>query len=137
MTEQSMDLQGDINLIISVPTMLLAALHGVTHGCRIDQWMEVEVPCSRLTICPLELASVALPQFFNHSQLSLPKIGVPNPAPGICCACLGKLQWKCRIGLATRRGRHVDVRLTAEDGHQTQRSYSIASPPEGYQLAWW
>jgi len=29
-----------------------------------------------------------------------------------------------------RPGQHVDVRLTAEDGYQTQRSYSIASPPE-------
>jgi ferredoxin-NADP reductase len=30
-------------------------------------------------------------------------------------------------------GQHVDVRLTAEDGYQTQRSYSIASAPEdGY-----
>ena len=27
-------------------------------------------------------------------------------------------------------GQHVDVRLTAEDGYQTQRSYSIASAPE-------
>jgi ferredoxin-NADP reductase len=26
-------------------------------------------------------------------------------------------------------GQHVDVRLTAEDGYQAQRSYSIASPP--------
>jgi ferredoxin-NADP reductase len=32
-----------------------------------------------------------------------------------------------------RAGQHVDVRLTAEDGYQTQRSYSIASAPEdGY-----
>jgi ferredoxin-NADP reductase len=29
-----------------------------------------------------------------------------------------------------RPGQHVDVRLTAEDGYQAQRSYSIASPPE-------
>jgi ferredoxin-NADP reductase len=29
-----------------------------------------------------------------------------------------------------RTGQHVDVRLTAEDGYQAQRSYSIASPPE-------
>ena len=29
-----------------------------------------------------------------------------------------------------RAGQHVDVRLTAEDGYQTERSYSIASPPE-------
>jgi ferredoxin-NADP reductase len=27
-------------------------------------------------------------------------------------------------------GQHVDIRLTAEDGYQTERSYSIASPPE-------
>jgi ferredoxin-NADP reductase len=27
-------------------------------------------------------------------------------------------------------GQHVDLRLTAEDGYQAQRSYSIASPPE-------
>ena len=27
-------------------------------------------------------------------------------------------------------GQHVDIRLTAEDGYQAQRSYSIASPPE-------
>jgi ferredoxin-NADP reductase len=28
-----------------------------------------------------------------------------------------------------RAGQHVDVRLTAADGYQAQRSYSIASPP--------
>jgi ferredoxin-NADP reductase len=33
-----------------------------------------------------------------------------------------------------RAGQHVDVRLTAEDGYQAQRSYSIASAPEGDQL---
>src|SRR5918993_944643 len=27
-------------------------------------------------------------------------------------------------------GQHYDIRLTAEDGYQTQRSYSIASEPE-------
>jgi len=32
-------------------------------------------------------------------------------------------------------GQHVDVRLTAEDGYQAERSYSIASPPEARQLA--
>jgi ferredoxin-NADP reductase len=31
-------------------------------------------------------------------------------------------------------GQHVDVRLTAEDGYQAQRSYSIASAPEDPQL---
>jgi ferredoxin-NADP reductase len=34
-----------------------------------------------------------------------------------------------------RAGQHVDVRLTAEDGYQTERSYSIASPPEDTRLA--
>jgi ferredoxin-NADP reductase len=33
-----------------------------------------------------------------------------------------------------RAGQHVDVRLTAEDGYQAQRSYSIASAPEDAQL---
>jgi ferredoxin-NADP reductase len=32
-------------------------------------------------------------------------------------------------------GQHVDVRLTAEDGYQTQRSYSIASAPEDPRVA--
>jgi ferredoxin-NADP reductase len=32
-------------------------------------------------------------------------------------------------------GQHVDVRLTAEDGYQAQRSYSIASAPEEPRLA--
>ncbi len=31
-------------------------------------------------------------------------------------------------------GQHVDVRLTAEDGYQAIRSYSIASPPEAENL---
>jgi ferredoxin-NADP reductase len=31
-------------------------------------------------------------------------------------------------------GQHVDVRLTAEDGYQAQRSYSIASPPDAPEL---
>ena len=33
-----------------------------------------------------------------------------------------------------RAGQHVDVRLTAEDGYQAQRSYSIASAPEDQNL---
>ncbi len=33
-----------------------------------------------------------------------------------------------------RAGQHVDVRLTAEDGYQAQRSYSIASAPEAGQV---
>ena len=36
--------------------------------------------------------------------------------------------------LGHRAGQHVDVRLTAEDGYQAQRSYSIASAPEDDEL---
>src|SRR3989440_12170634 len=34
-----------------------------------------------------------------------------------------------------RAGQHLDVRLTAEDGYQSERSYSIASGPEDERLA--
>ena len=34
-----------------------------------------------------------------------------------------------------RAGQHVDVRLTAEDGYQAERSYSIASAPEEPHLS--
>ena len=40
--------------------------------------------------------------------------------------------------IAFRAGQHVDVRLTAPDGYQAERSYSIASAPErtdGIELA--
>jgi ferredoxin-NADP reductase len=33
-----------------------------------------------------------------------------------------------------RAGQHIDVRLTAEDGYQAQRSFSIASAPEDGQV---
>jgi ferredoxin-NADP reductase len=65
-------------------------------------------------------------------------------------ALLGRLSWQLGEMVATqaetartksitlalpnwrghRPGQHVDVRLTAEDGYQAERSYSIASPPE-------
>jgi ferredoxin-NADP reductase len=32
-------------------------------------------------------------------------------------------------------GQHVDVRLTAEDGYQAERSYSIGSPPDDPQVS--
>ena len=32
-------------------------------------------------------------------------------------------------------GQHVDVRLTAEDGYQAERSYSIATPPDEKRVA--
>ena len=33
-----------------------------------------------------------------------------------------------------RAGQHVDVRLTAEDGYQAERSYSIATPTDGHRV---
>lgn len=65
-------------------------------------------------------------------------------------ALLGRLSWQVAEVVATRAetararsitfsvaswpghraGQHVDLRLTAEDGYQVERSYSIASPPE-------
>jgi len=68
-------------------------------------------------------------------------------------AVLGRLNWQSGEVIATqveteqtksltlsvpewmehRPGQHVDVRLTAEDGYQAERSYSIASPPEEIQ----
>jgi ferredoxin-NADP reductase len=34
-----------------------------------------------------------------------------------------------------RAGQHVDVRLTAEDGYQAERSYSVASAPDNTRVA--
>jgi ferredoxin-NADP reductase len=41
---------------------------------------------------------------------------------------------RCSDWPGHRAGQHVDVRLTAEDGYQAQRSYSIASAPEDDDL---
>src|SRR5918912_4405821 len=69
-------------------------------------------------------------------------------------AVLGRLSWRLARVLAVRAespsartlvlevpdwpghlpGQHVDVRLTADDGYSTQRSYSIASSPDGTRL---
>ena len=55
---------------------------------------------------------------------------------GEVVATQGETTWAKSITLALptwmghRAGQHVDVRLTAEDGYQAERSYSIASPPE-------
>jgi ferredoxin-NADP reductase len=45
-------------------------------------------------------------------------------APGVNSFTLELPAWR-----AHRAGQHYDVRLTAADGYQAQRSYSIASPP--------
>jgi ferredoxin-NADP reductase len=69
-------------------------------------------------------------------------------------AVLGRLSWRAAQVLEVRHeaasaqtlalrvpdwpghqpGQHVDVRLTAEDGYSAQRSYSIASAPDGSRV---
>ena len=69
-------------------------------------------------------------------------------------AVLGRLTWQIAVVVAVvqetprvktiafdvpgwaghRAGQHVDVRLTAEDGYQAERSYSIASAPDGARI---
>jgi len=57
-------------------------------------------------------------------------IDVVHETPEACTLTLDVPGWP-----GHRAGQHVDVRLTAEDGYQTERSYSIASPPEDSRLA--
>jgi len=45
--------------------------------------------------------------------------------PSACTLVLDVPEWP-----GHRAGQHIDVRLTAEDGYQAQRSFSIASAPE-------
>jgi ferredoxin-NADP reductase len=51
-------------------------------------------------------------------------------APQVKTLVLDAPEWPGHLA-----GQHVDVRLTAEDGYQAQRSYSIASAPEEGRLA--
>ncbi|HWD09873.1 MAG TPA: FAD-binding oxidoreductase [Actinomycetota bacterium] len=50
----------------------------------------------------------------------------PGAEPGIA----GTAAPRPRAWLRHVAGQHIDVRLTAEDGYQAERSYSIASAPE-------
>jgi ferredoxin-NADP reductase len=54
---------------------------------------------------------------------------VRSETPGARTLVLDVPEWPSHLP-----GQHVDIRLTAEDGYQAQRSYSIASPPEGPDL---
>lgn len=51
--------------------------------------------------------------------------GVIDETPRVKSLVLNVAGWP-----GHRPGQHVDVRLTAEDGYQAQRSYSVASAPE-------
>ncbi len=54
---------------------------------------------------------------------------VIQETPHVSSLVLDILAWPGHLA-----GQHVDVRLTAEDGYQAQRSYSIASAPEDSRL---
>jgi ferredoxin-NADP reductase len=54
---------------------------------------------------------------------------VRRETPGAHTLVLDVPDWPGHVA-----GQHVDVRLTAEDGYQAQRSYSIASSPEADDL---
>jgi ferredoxin-NADP reductase len=56
-------------------------------------------------------------------------IAVHSEAPRAKTIVLQVPEWPGHLA-----GQHVDVRLTAEDGYQAQRSYSIASAPEDQHL---
>jgi ferredoxin-NADP reductase len=50
---------------------------------------------------------------------------VIQETPRVCSLAMDVPDWPGHLA-----GQHVDIRLTAEDGYQAQRSYSIASGPE-------
>jgi ferredoxin-NADP reductase len=56
-------------------------------------------------------------------------VEIRNETPTVKSLILDLPDWTMHVA-----GQHVDVRLTAEDGYQAQRSYSIASPPEDKYL---
>jgi ferredoxin-NADP reductase len=56
-------------------------------------------------------------------------VGVAAETPRVTTIAFDVPGW-----LGHRAGQHVDVRLTAEDGYQAERSYSIASAPDGTRL---
>jgi ferredoxin-NADP reductase len=56
-------------------------------------------------------------------------VEIRQETPSVKSLILDMPDWTTHLA-----GQHVDVRLTADDGYQTQRSYSIASPPEDNYL---
>ncbi len=56
-------------------------------------------------------------------------LGIKDETPRVRTLTLAVPDWPGHLS-----GQHVDVRLTAEDGYQAQRSYSIGSPPEAREI---
>jgi ferredoxin-NADP reductase len=63
------------------------------------------------------------------SWLEAEAVGLVEEVPGVRSIELDVPGWPGHLP-----GQHVDVRLTAEDGYQAQRSYSIATPADGQRL---
>jgi ferredoxin-NADP reductase len=57
-------------------------------------------------------------------------VGLREETPHVKSLVLDAPDWPGHLA-----GQHVDIRLTAEDGYQAQRSYSIASAPDEGHLA--
>jgi len=73
------------------------------------------------------LAGTALPRRLTWQLATV--VGLVDETPRTRSIVLDHPTWA-----GHRAGQHVDVRLTAEDGYQAQRSYSIASEPEDEHL---
>src|SRR5262245_27895370 len=73
------------------------------------------------------MARAALPRRLNWQFAKV--IDVIRETPRCTSVLLEPPDWP-----GHHAGQHVDVRLTAEDGYQAQRSYSIASAPEDDHL---
>jgi ferredoxin-NADP reductase len=56
-------------------------------------------------------------------------VEVVDETPGVCTIAFDCPGWQGHLP-----GQHVDIRLTAEDGYQAQRSYSIAAPADGERV---
>jgi ferredoxin-NADP reductase len=63
------------------------------------------------------------------SWLEATVVSKRQETPRVCSIVFDCPMWDGHMA-----GQHVDIRLTAEDGYQAQRSYSIASAPEDDQL---
>jgi ferredoxin-NADP reductase len=74
------------------------------------------------------VARAALPRRLSWEQADV--VELVDETPHVRTIVLDPPDWQ-----GHRAGQHVDVRLTAEDGYQAQRSYSIASAPEDEHLA--
>src|SRR5581483_10262069 len=74
---------------------------------------------------PVERAAVRRRLSWQQARV----VELHDETPGVRSIVLDPPDW-----IGHRAGQHVDVRLTAEDGYQAQRSYSIASAPEDEHL---